>query len=76
MIRFEVRGLEFAICIVHPFWATGTHWPKENILQKFIVEQNLNPENIFFIDTFNLERQLSTCYSAFINWIRTKFAQD
>ncbi|TXE11402.1 DEAD/DEAH box helicase [Algoriphagus aquimarinus] len=76
MIRFEDQGLEFAICIVHPFWATGSHWPEENILQKFIVDQNLNPENIFFIDTFNLERQLSTSYSTFISWIRNKSAQD
>jgi Lhr-like helicase len=75
MIRFNVEQLDFGICIVHPFWAVGTHWPEENVLQEFIVDQDLNPENIFFIDTFNLERQLSMCYAAFIKWINNKFSE-
>lgn len=65
---------DLAIIVVHPFWNfVNKQLPEENILHDVIVETGVNPEQIFFIDTFNLERRMAWCYEVFNKWIDTNY---
>ena len=58
---------DFKVIIVHPFWNTSSNQPEVNILTSAIAEAGI--ENTYFIDTFNLHRRPSWCYSKLISMI-------
>lgn len=58
----------FKVIIVHPFWNTNSHQPEVNILTEAIAEAGI--ENTYFMDTFNLHRRPSWCYSKLISLIQ------
>ena len=58
----------FKVIIVHPFWNYSSHQSEENILTDAIAAAGF--ENLYFIDTFNLHRRPSWCYSKLISMIQ------
>ena len=61
---------DIAIVVVHPFWNfVNRQFPEGNLLQQVVNEAGVNPDRVFFIDTFNLERRMAWCYEALNKWI-------
>jgi hypothetical protein len=58
----------YKVIIVHPFWNTNSNQPEVNILTEAIAEAGI--ENTYFMDTFNLHRRPSWCYSKLISMIQ------